>query len=630
MVHEQWRAVLQVLRRIAVPNRAAELSDGELLRQFIDQRDEAAFAALLQRHGRLVFGVCQRILHNLHDAEDAFQATFLVLVRKARSIVKQESVACWLHGVAHHTARRAKGESMRRQARERQNPARPAGAELDDLMWRDLRGLIDEEVLRLPGHCRSAFVLCYLEGKTNAEAARLLGCPKGTVQSRLAHARELLRARLTRRGLTLSAAVATTMLAQSATTAAVPEALTATTVKSAVLLATGQAAGGVISAKVIALMEGVVQAMLLTKIRFAAVILLVLGLAGTGAGLLTYRGWADQPGDVPQQAVQNVPQQAEQPPPVPKAALRYAGKSFGDWQLELQTELKAELRVEGLKAMAAFGAHGHEKEAAAAVLITIRDYDVDKAEKENDQPDRQVISQAEETLKKIGPAALPILLGTLKDRNLNGRRFAARVLQNVTSYGKAAGPAPLEAATDSDSYVRVRAILALSNVPPTEGAVLALTTALKDHDVDIRRIAASGLGQFGPKAKTAAPALVAATRDSDRGPRFSAVNSLAKVGAEPSLVVPAFVQVLKDKDKGVRELAVQLLGSLGPDAKDAVPALSEMFKIGDSSLRLLVAKTLGNIGPAAKEAIPLLTSALQDENTRVRGAVSEALKQIAK
>src|SRR5262245_46421980 len=204
MANVPLHTLVQLLRRASEDRRGADFTDGELVQRFRDARDEAAFAALLQRHGPLVLGVCHRILHNADDAEDAFQATFLLLVRKAHTIVKLGSVASWLHGVAHRIAVRLKEDIARRRHRERQACRSLASDLLKEIGWCDLRAMLDEEVQRLPARCREPFALCYLEGKTNAEAAQLLGCPKGTVQSRLMHARALLRTALARRGLVLS------------------------------------------------------------------------------------------------------------------------------------------------------------------------------------------------------------------------------------------------------------------------------------------------------------------------------------------------------------------------------------------------------------------------------------------
>src|SRR5262249_48128930 len=155
--------------------------------------------ALVRRHGPLVLGVCRRVLRDRHAAEDAFQATFLILLRRARSLDRRGSVASWLYTVAYHVALRARADAARRPP-----PARPV-PQPPEAGWADLQPVLDEELGRLPDSYRAVVVLCYLEGKTNVEAARLLGWPVGTVKGRLARARDLLRARLTRRGITLSA-----------------------------------------------------------------------------------------------------------------------------------------------------------------------------------------------------------------------------------------------------------------------------------------------------------------------------------------------------------------------------------------------------------------------------------------
>src|SRR5262245_38102620 len=171
---QQRHAALQLIRRIADPNGSADLPDAVLLRQFVERRDQAAFAAIVQRHGPLVLGVGQRIMHNRADSEDVFQATFLVLVRKASSIVKQRSLGSWLYGVACRIALRAKGARARRRAGEIEAPPAQATDALQDLMWRDLRPVLDEEVSRLPDKCRTPLILCYLEGRTTDQAAELL------------------------------------------------------------------------------------------------------------------------------------------------------------------------------------------------------------------------------------------------------------------------------------------------------------------------------------------------------------------------------------------------------------------------------------------------------------------------
>jgi RNA polymerase sigma factor (sigma-70 family) len=171
----------------------------------VSRRDEAAFEAIVRRHAALVFGVCRRILGDSHSADDAFQATFLVLARKAGRIRNSNSVSSWLHGVARRVAGRARESGRTRRWYERRWRRRPTPDALTEVVWRDLGAILDKEIQRLPERIRAPFVLCYLEGATNEAAARALDCPTGTILSRLSKARDVLRARLTRRGLVLSA-----------------------------------------------------------------------------------------------------------------------------------------------------------------------------------------------------------------------------------------------------------------------------------------------------------------------------------------------------------------------------------------------------------------------------------------
>jgi RNA polymerase sigma factor (sigma-70 family) len=195
--------VLQHIRKTFFDCDVSELPDADLLASFLSCRDENAFAALVRRHGPMVWGVCRRLLYNHHDAEDAFQATFLILLRKAASVRPRDLLANWLHGVAFRTALKAKTMASRRRQRERQlaESSEPAVAERMD----DLAPLLDQELNRLPEKYRVAIVLCDLEGKTRKEAARQLRVPEGTVAGRLARARALLARRLKAQGLDLRA-----------------------------------------------------------------------------------------------------------------------------------------------------------------------------------------------------------------------------------------------------------------------------------------------------------------------------------------------------------------------------------------------------------------------------------------
>src|SRR5262245_61521632 len=193
MESAQWRPVLRYIRRMVEPKQDDRASDQILLERFCTGSDGDAFASLVERHGPLVMGVCSRMLRDIHDAEDVFQATFLVLVRKARAIAKPECLGPWLHGVAYRTALRARSQAAKRRFHERQSAESNKMEMIPDFMSSDLRPILDEEIQRLPFSYRSPLVLCCFSGKTKEETARILNLPVGTVSSRLARAREKLR-----------------------------------------------------------------------------------------------------------------------------------------------------------------------------------------------------------------------------------------------------------------------------------------------------------------------------------------------------------------------------------------------------------------------------------------------------
>ena len=278
-------AFLGRLRRAMAAEALTGVSDQELVERFRSARDEAAFRAVIDRHGPMVFQVCRRVLSTRADVEDAFQATFLVLVRRGRTIRRQGSLASWLHGVARRTALKLRTEAARRRRRE-ERVARPiAAAVADDTPWGELRAILDDELGRLPVGCRSALVLCYLEGRTQDEAASQLGVSKSTLRRNLDRGRDLLGRRLARRGVTLGAVLSARLLTDCADGAALPPALLVRTAASASHTAAGCAApASVLSARVAALTDGVTRAMLYAKYK-TVVTLLACGLAlGVGIG----------------------------------------------------------------------------------------------------------------------------------------------------------------------------------------------------------------------------------------------------------------------------------------------------------------------------------------------------------
>ena len=296
MATSQMNGVIQNLRRNLLLRDGAGLTDGQLLTDYISRRDEAALAALVQRHGPMVWGVCRRVLGNHHDAEDAFQATFLVLVRKAASIASRELLANWIYGVAHKTAMKARATIAKRRVRERQVTDMPEPAVAGQELWDDLQPLLDQELSRLPEHYRAVIVLCDLEGKTRREASRQLGVAEGTVASRLARARVMLAKRLAQQGVVVSGGTLAAMVSQNVASAGVPALVLSKTIKSASLLATGQAAAtGLISIKVAILTDGVLRTMFLMKLKTATTGLLMIALVCGTAGTIYQTQAAEQP-----------------------------------------------------------------------------------------------------------------------------------------------------------------------------------------------------------------------------------------------------------------------------------------------------------------------------------------------
>src|SRR5262245_38096141 len=308
--------VIQHIRAVVAPHGDVRLTDGQLLRSFIEHHDEAAVAALVRRHGKMVWGICRRILGNHHDAEDAFQATFLVLVRKAGSIRQKGVVGGWLYGVAQQTATKARAIAARRRQREAPVATIIQPQATEQSLGSDVRAILDEELRRLPEKYRTAIVLCDLDGTTRKQAARQLRVPEGTVAGRLTRGRAILARRLTRRGVTLSGAAVAAGLSQQFTSAQVPTALMSSTLAAVALASTDGTAVTEISITVDALTQGVFKAMFLTKLKIAfgacSVALLVL----TSAFALRTSAGDKPPPVAPKDRLADAPPVKQEPPPV--------------------------------------------------------------------------------------------------------------------------------------------------------------------------------------------------------------------------------------------------------------------------------------------------------------------------
>jgi RNA polymerase sigma factor (sigma-70 family) len=283
------REVLRDLNTLFHCGAAGQRSDAELLESFVagrDQAAEAAFAALVDRHGAMVLGVCRRVLGNQEAALDAFQATFLVLARKARAIARREQLASWLHGVARRAALDARARAARHRAREQRLGVKLYTEPTDHTMLNELRTILDDELARLPERHRAPVVLCELEGLSRRDAAARLKISEGTLSSRLARAKARLRERLTKRGFALSAVTLTSILTQDASAVIIPPALADSTIRVATLVAAGSSLTGVASTSVMTLTEGVLKAMLLAKLRYAILGAAALALVSTSVGVL--------------------------------------------------------------------------------------------------------------------------------------------------------------------------------------------------------------------------------------------------------------------------------------------------------------------------------------------------------
>lgn len=317
--------IMPALRKIALAPQRAARSDGELLTAFVSDRDADAFAELVRRHGRMVLGVCRRVTGDATTAEDAFQAVFLVLARRAACVRPREQVGNWLYGVAYRTALKARTVLARRRSREKQvavmpeRTAPPAAAH-----WDDIRAAIDEELAALPDKLRLPVVLCDLEGRPQREVAKHLSVPAATLANRLAAARRALAERLSRRGVVLSGGALAGLLGAHGSAHAVPVALAAGTVKAVEAIAAGTAVSAFASAGAVQLSEGVIRMMLLSKLKAAAVaVVTALALTtGVGLGLVPAAAASDNPEAGARTATAPVGAPAAKPvvpPAIPKA-----------------------------------------------------------------------------------------------------------------------------------------------------------------------------------------------------------------------------------------------------------------------------------------------------------------------
>ncbi|HEY7308498.1 MAG TPA: sigma-70 family RNA polymerase sigma factor [Gemmataceae bacterium] len=312
MARRPWEPVLEHIRALAAARPDARACDAELLSRFVGRRDEAAFESLLRRHGPMVLRVARRVLDNDADAEDVFQATFLLLARRASTIRKRESVASWLHSVAYRLAVSMRSKRRKRQATEkRAAEARPTETPSASA-WSELEGTLHEALAQLPAKYRTPLVYCYLEGWTQEEVARDLGVPLGTLRSWVARGRELLRKRLLRRGIAFSATGASSALLASAcaTAEAVPISLRIATLQAVRLFDVGGNAMTLVSPQVAMLVRRGMTTLLVAKLKGGAACFLVLALLVAGSGWAAHRTFGAKPPERNETAGKAPPKQA--------------------------------------------------------------------------------------------------------------------------------------------------------------------------------------------------------------------------------------------------------------------------------------------------------------------------------
>ncbi|HEV3448461.1 MAG TPA: sigma-70 family RNA polymerase sigma factor, partial [Gemmataceae bacterium] len=294
MNQREISTVLDHIGRFVGEPRMAGLNDKQLLERFANQRDEQAFAVLVRRHGARVLGVCRRVVQQAQEAEDVFQATFLVLARKAAHVNWHESVGNWLYEVAYRLAHKARQEMTRRRVHEQRAAVTQGSEPRPEWMWRELSSILDDELSRLSPKHRMPLLLCYLEGMTQDEASRKLGWSLRTLRRRLEYGRKILRARLTGRGLVLPAVLVTANLSGQEI-GSVSVAQVEGTVRAATAFASGKAEMGPTHIKAAALAEGGLKAMLLDKLRRVVAAIVVVCMAAGGTGMFLHGALAEKP-----------------------------------------------------------------------------------------------------------------------------------------------------------------------------------------------------------------------------------------------------------------------------------------------------------------------------------------------
>lgn len=679
--------ILQQLRQIMAASNNSGLGDGELLDQFLERHDEAAFESLVRRHGPMVLRVGRRVLSNAHDAEDVFQATFLTLASRAATIRKRRSVACWLYGVANRIAMKARRDGARRVAASAKSSRRDQpGDPLADLTGRELCGVLDEELSRLPTQCQAALVLCHLEGKTQDEAAAQLGLSLATLKRRLERGRQMLERRLVRRGFTLSAVLAAGTLASGTASATVPIGLIGPTVKAGSLLAAGRVTEGAVSAKVAGMAEGAIHALSWAKFKIAGLIWLFVGMTGSGVAAFFHQApGADS--KVPRVIAPNTaaakhsePAPMRSPEKVAQDALAKVEKNWkpfdnrpnlGDHRWMILMTCLADVVKAGPDAIATLEEAAKDgspwadstRDFAARAVGIIRGpaetrerivrYNVaqmDSAHVAQLAPD---FSLADATGKKRqlshfrGEVVILTFIvhdvfcqGYLEHLRDSAMEFDRHNIQLVFVAAETRNPDRAAHLILEDKAHTVSATYGVAFQWPHDTLGLSRpATFVIDAEGIIRFAYLSGTSPttafFDRQSREerhwsydrpSAEKLIRICEGLQKASDSDAQKvRLAKLRGA---AVPALIGALNDEDRFVRSDAIQILAERGPEAQEAVAALTACLRDKVGYVRSAAANALGRMGSKAVAAVPALCEALRDPDEGVSRAAAEALGRI--
>ncbi|HKB06505.1 MAG TPA: sigma-70 family RNA polymerase sigma factor [Gemmataceae bacterium] len=408
--------LLHPVRDVAGRHAGSGTSDAALLERFVRDRDEAAFELLVWRHDRTVRGVCRQVLRREQDVEDAWQATFLTLACKARAIANRPALAGWLYKVAFRIALRARGDAAKREqgvkSAEGLDAVPASESPANDPGRNEFRAIVAEEVGRLAEKYRTPVVLCYLEGKTNEEAARQLGCPASTIATRLARARDRLRSRLARRGLGATAGAVSVALARAVGVMASPPGHLQATVNAALPFANDQIAAGLISARVATLTHEALRTMLMNRIKLIGAVVLAVCLAGGGSGLLAFRAAADEPAAPP-------PERGTPPAPDDKVKEKAAEKE--------KEKPRRELKKDGRQKVEEVVSKSFKTGNAPTVTVEVFNGGVTVVADSSGAVDAKLTKQSQATTEELAKEGLKNIEIEMKQDKDNVRIVARRV-----------------------------------------------------------------------------------------------------------------------------------------------------------------------------------------------------------